>query len=468
MLQEITPAHWLTLHGLATSLAVLIYVLSSHAMHQRRQPTAAIAWILFILLMPYLALPLYLLFGFRKVTRPRHDQVAAGPALSGNGHWAIDTIMALGQPAPRAYKDLSLHQDGQQASASLLQIIDQAQSSIDICTFILGRDPFGQKIVDQLCDKLKSGVRVRLMLDGIASLIERPPNLKRLLHEGGEFALFAPPLRSGVRGHTNLRDHRKLLVADAGLPTARLWCGGRNLAANYFEGSADHPPWRDLSFDLGGAVVQQASDLFNGDWAFAKRRPSDKQASSPPACITLAHPSDGAQLVASGPDQADDTLLALLVTATYRAHRRILLASPYFVPDPSLLMALCLAARRGVAIDLLVPARSNHRLSDLARGRALRTLTEAGGRVWLAPTMMHGKLAVFDESLALAGSANLDSRSLQLNYELMLAFHHTGDVRRFAAWFDLERQTAKRSVLAPASMTRDLIEGLLLWVGFQL
>ncbi len=172
--------------------------------------------------------------------------------------------------------------------------------------------------------------------------------------------------------------------------------------------------------------------------------------------------------MASGPDQADDTVYALLVTAAYRAHQRIALATPYFVPEAALLMALCLAARRGVTVDLLLPARSNHRLSDLARERSLRSLAEAGGRVWLAPTMMHAKMVVIDDELALAGSANLDTRSLFLNYELMCAFHQAPDVRRFAQWFDLERRTARPYAASPPGLLRDIAEGLLLWLGFQL
>lgn len=131
-------------------------------------------------------------------------------------------------------------------------------------------------------------------------------------------------------------------------------------------------------------------------------------------------------------------------------------------------MALCLAARRGVVVDLLVPARSNHRLSDMARGRALRSLAQAGGRIWLAPGMMHAKLAVFDQTLALCGSANLDSRSLLLNYELMCAFHPPADVQRFADWFDQERGTAQPYVATAPGLARDIAEGMLLWLGFQL
>lgn len=172
--------------------------------------------------------------------------------------------------------------------------------------------------------------------------------------------------------------------------------------------------------------------------------------------------------MASGPDQADDTLQALLMSAAYRASDRLWMVTPYFVPDTALLSALCLAARRGVEVDLLLPARSNHRLSDLARERALRALVQAGARVWLAPQMLHAKLVVVDEVVALAGSANLDSRSLFLNYELMVAFHRAGDVRRFAGWAQQELQQASPYRAQAPGLLRDILEGMLLWTGFEL
>lgn len=468
MLSDMSLIHWLTLDGLITVVTVLVYVINSHVMRQRRHPVAALAWMLFILLLPYLALPAFLLFGTRKLSRPSSSTAPVPPGGSGGDGWAVDTIMALDQPAPARYGDLNVHADGRQAGDALLATIDAAQVSIDLCTFLIGRDSLGEAVLDRLCQKARAGVRVRLLLDGMGILMARRPNLRRLTAAGGELALFAPPLHAPLRSPTNLRNHRKLLIADAGLATSRLWCGGRNLAAEYFAGGPDSPPWRDLSFDLRGPLIGQASALFERDWAFAKAR-SPVAAQAPQAELPPAAPvPDGAQLVASGPDQADDTVYALLVTAAYRARQRIALATPYFVPESALLMALCLAARRGVVVDLLLPARSNHRLSDLARGRSLRALAAAGGRIWLAPAMMHGKLAVIDDVLALSGSANFDSRSLFLNYELMLAFHQSTDVRRFAAWFEQERTTASAYVATPPGLIRDAAEGMLQLLGFQL
>ena len=469
MFPGLTIAYWLTLHGLVMLLAVLIYVVTAHVLQQRRHPTAAIAWVLFILLVPYFALPAFLTFGSRKQARPRGQPLRLAPPAPSDPEderaWAVQTALAMGQSAPAEFDDLHVHADGQAALQAVWQLIDGAQHSIDLCTFIIGRDAVGQALIERLCAKARAGVRVRLMIDGLGRLMTPSPNMQPLIAAGGVVTRFVPPLHSPLKGRTNLRDHRKLLIADAGHETGRLWSGGRNLASEYFEGEPGLPAWHDLSFDLRGAVVQQAIALFEHDWAFANGGRFHAVHDDTPVEI---QPGRGAQLIASGPDQSDDTLHALLLTAAYRARTRIAMSTPYFVPDSALLMALCMAARRGVIVDLLLPARSNHHLSDLARRRALCALAAAGGRIWFAPQMLHAKLIVVDDVLALAGSANLDSRSLFLNYELMMAFHEPAVVERFAEWFETERATAQRSLPKRPGLFGDMADGLVLWLGFQL
>ena len=457
---------FLSLHGLVVVVGLLTYVVTSHLLEQRRHPTAAIAWVLFMVLLPYVALPMFLTFGSRKVARPRSARGLNVEPLAPGGSWALQTLHALGQPAPAAYRELQVHANGSQALRSLWCHLDAAQQSIDLCTFILGRDQVGQQVIDKLCAKARAGVRVRLLLDGMGSLMAGRPNLKPLRAAGASVVLFVPPLHSPLKGRTNLRDHRKMLIVDGATETRRLWSGGRNLASEYFEGEPGKAAWHDLSFELEGPLVLQALALFERDWAFANTERAPQE--MPPEADADDSPAHGAQLVASGPDQVDDTVYALLLTAAYQARRHIALVTPYFVPDAALLMALCLAARRGVVVELLIPARSNHRLSDIARGRALRALAQAGAHVWLAPQMLHAKLAVIDDQLALGGSANVDSRSLFLNYEMMIAFHEANDVRRFGAWFERERQSAQPFALHKPGLARDVAEGMVLWVGFQL
>ncbi len=461
--------HPASYHGLAVVFGLLVYVVAAHLLEQRRHPTAAIAWVLFIVLLPYLAVPVFLAFGSRKLARPRSARGQRMPAASGGGPWALQTIHALGQPAPAPYAQLRIHADGSEALAALWRTLDAAQHTLDVCTFMLGADALGRAVSERLAARARGGVRVRLLLDGLGNLMAGKPALAELKAAGVQVALFVPPLHSPLKGRTNLRNHRKTIVVDAAYPECRLLCGGRNLASEYFEGEPGKAAWGDLSFDLAGPLVLQAAALFERDWAFAN---TERQVAPPlpvpPSGIGPDGRVHGAQLVASGPDQIDDTVYALLLTAAYQARRRIALVTPYFVPDAALVLALQLAARRGVVVDLLLPARSNHRLSDIARGRPLRALDQAGVRIWLAPRMLHAKLAVVDDQLALAGSANLDGRSLFLNYELMIAFHDAGDVGRFEHWFEREREAAQRLQVQPPSFGRDLLEGMVLWVGFQL
>jgi cardiolipin synthase len=491
MFPGLTLAYWLTLHGLVTLTAVMVYVLTAHLLQQRRHPAAAIAWVLFILLVPYVALPTFLTFGSRKQARPRATALPAIPGAGPTRHdrrggssnaaepqlleslpgrpthtsWPIRTAQALGQPAPQDYRDLHIHANGHAALNALWRVIGGATQSIDLCSFIVGPDAIGREVVARLAAKARAGVAVRLMVDGLGSLMGGRPDFKPLTRAGAQVAVFVPPLHSPLKGRTNLRDHRKMLIADAHGATPHVWSGGRNLAVEYFEGDAKKSAWHDLSFDLGGAVVGQFAALFEHDWAFATTGRVQ------PIAVAAAHEAsstDAAQLIASGPDQIDDTVYSLLVTAAYRAQHRIAIVTPYFVPDAALLTALCLAARRGVRVELLLPARSNHRLSDVARSRALRALAMAGARIGLAPQMLHAKLVVVDEVLALAGSANIDSRSLFLNYELMLAFHDRDAIAGFDAWFEHERVGARPYAATAPGLLRDLAEGLVLWLGFQL
>jgi cardiolipin synthase len=461
----LNAAYGITLHGLMVVLSLLAYIVASHAFNQRRHPTAAIAWVFFILLVPYVALPTFLVFGSRKQARPLllpspEPSPAAAP-------WAIRTIAALGQPAPASYRDLIIHRDGNEALAALWRVIDAAEESIDVCTFIIGNDAVGDGVVTRLVAKARAGVRVRVMIDGMGRLMHNHPDLSPLVAAGARLVVFVPPLRLPIRARANLRDHRKLVLIDIARPTRRMWSGGRNLASEYFEGLRGKAPWHDLTFDVGGDLVVQAAALFERDWAYGL---GEAVEATPRVRATLvdAQAHCCAQLLASGPDEVDDTVQTVLVTGAYQAERRIVLVTPYFVPDDALLSALCMAARRGVTVDLLIPAKSNHPMSDIARRRATRTLAVAGARIWLAPVMLHAKLAIFDDVLALSGSANIDSRSLFLNYELMVAFHDHADVARFGAWFEHERRTATPYEAKPAGLLTDIAEGLVLWAGFQL
>jgi cardiolipin synthase A/B len=450
----------ITVHSLVIAISVLTYVLTTRVEHERRPPSIAIAWVLGMIAVPYLALPTYLLFGRRKLPRKllRWSGVRAHCA-----HWAEDLIESFGL-APAAPAQVCLHRDGGESAGALFATMASAARRLDICTYILGNDVFGREAMQHMIERARAGVQVRLLIDGVGA-IQLPRSCFKQLNEAGiETAIFSPLFARKTQGPRNLRNHRKMVIADG----AVLWAGGRNLAAEYFIGLHGAAPWRDLSFDLRGAVAAAAAAQFEADWVAAGGKPATRAAAAAVAASAPQCAGGRAQFLPSGPDQAEDTVHALLIDACFQARERMLAVTPYFVPDAALETAMRLAARRGVKIDLCIPAVSNHRLADFARNRALRALSNAGVRIHLLPYMIHAKAVIFDDSLAISGSVNIDSRSLLLNYECAVVFFGAPEIDWLANWVQALIPEAQPFDSHAPGLVRDIGEGLLLTVAYQL
>lgn len=472
-------------HVAFVAAGLLTYLVVTRVRRQRRHPYAALAWVMGIAAFPYLGLPLFLVFGTRKVVRPAtpRQPAPAGPWAALAPLWATRLLAALGVAGARPQAVVRFESDGEAALAQLQRVIGSARHTLDICTYVLGDDEVGAAVAAALADRARAGVRVRLLIDSIGSLKSAHSHDAMLKNAGVRTRLFMPALGRPGRGRVNLRNHRKLLIADG----AVVWSGGRNLANEYFIGRVGEPPWLDLSFAAEGALAAQAQALFDGDWRIARgarqalrlgyaERFARQQALEQPsdAADYAAAPSTDAtftslaQWVPSGPDFHEDVLHALLVSAAFHAEQRLLLATPYYVPDEAVQEALVLAAKRGLQITLLLPRRSNHRLADWARGRAVRELVEAGVDVRLLPAMLHAKAVVVDDVLALCGSANLDSRSLFINYEAMAAFYGRAEIDWLADWINAHAAQAEPASAKPPSWLRDIGEGIVATLAFQL
>lgn len=454
-------AHVLSLlHLAAVATGLLLYVALTHAGRQRRAPSAALAWVIALVAFPYLALPAYLLLGTRKLAHAN----AAGttqPPDTGDSNWVHALTRGLGLPAARRCRTIRLAADGAEALDALLAVLDGARQRLEIEIFLLRDDAVGRRVADALARAHARGVRVRVLLDGVGAFAGHRRTLRLLRETGAEVRWFSP-LRLRLRprfGRGNLRNHRKLAVADGRM----LWSGGRNLAREYFLDLPGAPAWRDLSLVIEGGIAADAAAGFENDWRLAADLPAIDGTPVPDATQGPL-----AQLLPSGPDQRDDTVHALLLAAIHRADARLLVATPYFVPDDALQLALVLAARRGVRVELLLPARSNHWLADIARQRSLRELAAAGAAIHLLPMMLHAKAFVVDATLASTGSTNLDGRSLFLNYELNVLFHEAAKIHALADWFATLRRQAFPYPARPPGWLRDVGEGLVRAVGFQL
>lgn len=456
-------------HALLVAASLLVYVLATRIGHQYRHPSAALAWVLGLVAFPYATLPLFLLFGTRKYARPpRHrmvpERVAASATAPGAPPWATRLLAGM-ELAPAQHNPyIAFQEDGPASLQALLALIDSAEHTLELGSFLYRHDAVGRAITAALVRCVQRGVTTRLLLDAVGSFQVPRRQWHQWLRAGVRVRRFMPLLHNPLRGRANLRNHRKVAVADG----VRLWSGGRNLAAEYFTGQGGQGAWADLSFVVHGPLAAQAQAQFRADWHTAAGRPL--RLNRTPLLPHAADAAQGAlaQWVPSGPDHADDTAHALLMSGAYQAQQRIRAATPYFVPDDALLDAWCLACRRGVQVSVLLPARSNHRVADWARERALRQLVAAGAQVWLAPGMLHAKAVVIDDELALCGSLNLDARSLFLNYESMAAFYAPAQVQWLCDWFDRQVAQARPYHAQRPSWLRDIFEGVVRAVAFQL
>jgi cardiolipin synthase len=180
-------------------------------------------------------------------------------------------------------------------------------------------------------------------------------------------------------------------------------------------------------------VTDHLTDIFGLDWRFASKEALGRHST---AVEELESDANGVtQLVASGPDVRNDSLRNAILTSIFRAKRRIWIVTPYFVPDELMLEALCIAAFRNVDVSIIIPQKSNHQLADLVREGYLSRVQEAGAGVWLyEPRMLHAKAILIDDALAIVGSANMDMRSLLLNYEIALCIYDSNAIRQLEKW----------------------------------
>jgi cardiolipin synthase A/B len=427
---------WISSEVLTRLGFLLALVFVANLLRQRRSPSSTIAWLLVILLEPYIGVPLYVMFGGRKMNplaRKKARIYGRSPeAREGSSGVGTERLLAsYGVPPARNGNCFELVPDGVVAYRRILRLIEDARSTIHITCYILGWDEGSRPILEGLRHRASAGVAVRLLIDDLGSWRLRRRHLAPLIEAGAQVAFFMPVLHVPLRGRANLRNHRKLIVIDGRIALT----GGMNLALPYLGPPGTRDLWRDLAVIVEGPAVADLEDIFAQDWQFTTgSEPGTSAVPSPPQPLPVDH-ADTMQVVASGPDVAGDPLYESLLALIFSADKRIWVVTPYFVPDEMLARALNLAARRGVDVRLIVPARSNHITADLARAGYLRDLHNAGGKVLLhAPVMLHAKVVIFDDDLAIIGSANMDMRSLFLNYELALFIRSETQVRKVADW----------------------------------
>lgn len=398
-------------------------------MREKRRPSSTVAWLLLMLWVPLVGVPLYLIFGGRKISRltERKDRLdIAEPETQETIRSSPFGVLTRGNRT-------RIHATGEQAYRALLHEIRHATSSIEITTFILSHDFVGRQVVKELSKKARAGIEVRLLLDAVGSFGKKTLYMLELEKSGGRIERFMPVFPFLSFGRANLRNHRKLAIFDH----ARAIIGGRNIGKEYMGPTRSRKRWQDLSLLIEGPAVTQLSAIFEADWQFACKKASNKRRAEPPSQVFHGPDSCEIEIMASGPDTRGDPLYEKILSIIQEADHFVTIVTPYYIPDEVLQRSLMVKARSGKQVKLIIPKRSNHPVTDLARKHFLRELAEAGVEVVLYNAgMLHGKAIMVDGSIAMTGSANIDLRSLFVNYELGAFLYGGAEIQAIQDWVD--------------------------------
>ncbi|MGB5590163.1 MAG: cardiolipin synthase [Gammaproteobacteria bacterium] len=411
-------------------IALIIRVL----LRPHRQPASRIAWIVVIVGLPVIGILSYLLFGevsigrkrvarMRAVlaTMPKFDAVAQGdqsklkPGVPEHYQHLFRVGLSISGFDAVGGNSARLMADSNTAIDSIVADIDAAENHVHLLFYIWLPDNNGCKIIEALKRAAARGIKCRAMADDLGS--------KRIIHSehwramraaGVELGRALPignPLLRPFRGRIDLRNHRKIVVIDNRIT----YCGSQNCADPEFRVKPKFAPWVDALMRFEGPVVAQNQYLFASDWMTSVDEDLTHLLNQP---VETPHEGFPAQVIGTGPTVRYSAMPEMFETLMYAARRELVITTPYFVPDESIQNALCSAAYRGVEVTIVFPARNDSWIVAAASRSYYADLLTAGVRIHeYVGGLLHTKSLTVDGELMLIGSANMDRRSFDLNYE---------------------------------------------------
>ena len=426
---------FLILHVLISLAAIIRVLLRPH-----REPASRIAWIVVIVSFPVVGVLAYLLLGEtnigrRRVARMRKVILDLPDVADAEGSDA----KSLQVDVPARYAQLfqagktvngfdpvggnqaHLLQDSNATINSMVADIDAAKEHVHLMFYIWLSDNNGCKMVDALKRAAARGVSCRAMADGLGSraMIDSP-YWQSMREAGVHLAAALPigiPLLRSLTGRVDLRNHRKILVID----NLITYCGSQNCADPEFRVKAKYAPWVDAMMRFEGPIARQNQYLFTSDWESETGEDISillKQG------IPETPPGLPAQVVGTGPTVRYSAMPEIFETLMYAARRELVITTPYYVPDESMQAALCASARRGVATTIVFPARNDSWIVAAASRSYYADLLAAGVQIFeYEDGLLHTKSLTIDGEFTLIGSANMDRRSFELNYENNILFY---------------------------------------------
>ncbi len=419
---------------LAIRLALLLYV------PRGRKPTAAMAWLLAIFIIPGIGILLFLIIGSTKLSRHRRGRqqvidtiikslaqpdtaaIAALPLhLQQRYGPIIDQNQALSKLPVRSGNTVTILPEYNEAITDIIKRVKQAKQYVYIEYYIIALDDITEPLFAALEDAVHRGVAVYVLFDTYGS--RKYKNYKRMKHEltriGVNWRTILPlKLKVGQYNRPDLRNHRKIVVVD----DAYAYIGSQNLIEKTYE-RKDAISYEELVVRMSGPVVNQCAAVFAGDWFSETGVHLHDFSHLKPAPPTAKASSGGlAQVLPSGSGYTYENNLKLFVALMYTARRSIVITNPYFVPEEALLTAVISAAQRGVSVTLINSEAIDQWMVGHAQRSYYRELLEAGVHIYLykAPSLLHAKHITIDDDIAVIGSSNMDIRSFELNSECVV------------------------------------------------
>ena len=419
-----------------------------HLLLLKKRPAATLAWLWAILFIPYLGALVYFALGTDRLKRQRlkrrnlfsaratrqripastTDAATAAllPELAHRDRQFLQLLSRINQlPVSSAGSLRILHNAGEFYPA-LETRIREARHHVHLEFYIWQGDQTGRRLLELLAAAARRGVIVRLLLDGVGSHGFTEGLLAEFKQAGGHFSWFQSLDPKRLRFFMNLRNHRKLQIIDG----ATAFVGGMNIGREYEGLDPALCDWRDVQVEVQGSVAAELQEVFADDWFFATDEKISAPVYFPDATAPTRHP---VHIVLGGPDRRNEPISKSLVSLLNEANARVWIATGYFVPDDVVLTALELAASRGVEVRLLISEKNEHPWLVTVGRSYYGQLLAAGVRIFeYSAGIHHAKIALADEHWAMVGSANLDYRSLRLNFELNLLFHSREHNRELA------------------------------------
>jgi cardiolipin synthase len=442
---------------LAASSCLLSLAGAGHALLNKRDSRSALVWMSLNLSLPLIGPFFYWCMGINRISRRARSWQESGRRLSGADIYPFEDQQGVAPRLPDAAAHLhDLHiladrvvmsrlregnrisplVDGEEAYPAMLVAIRRAQESINLSSYIFDADGIGSAFVAHLIEAAERGVEVRVMIDALGEKYSRISPHKAFRGTRVRFEHYLP-LRHGA--YINLRNHRKLLIIDG----REAFSGGMNISNRHLTAvTPTATAVRDMHFCVQGPVVADLQRAFMEDWYFVTGERLDN-----PLFFPVIEQCGNALIrcVSDGPDKDFRKLEQIITGALSCAKKQVSIMTPYFIPDRPLTSALITTALRGVNVRIVLPGLNNLPFVHWASRAQLWELLANGIRVYYQPApFVHTKLMLVDEIWALVGSANLDARSLRLNFELNMSVFDTGFAsavnRHFSQAFSAARE----------------------------